>query len=81
VVMAGGAPRPFIGPGGGERPGEAEKWLAVTALMPFNTSWLNEGSKGGLMVGGSNGTGAASRGAEWWWRGQARAELEESDDR
>jgi hypothetical protein len=39
------------------------------ALMPLKAGWLNEGLRGGLMVGGGwgcNGTGVVSRGAEWW---------------
>jgi hypothetical protein len=36
------------------------------ALTPLKAGWLNEGLRGELMVGGSNGTGVASRGAEWW---------------
>jgi hypothetical protein len=42
------------------------KWLAVMALTPLKVGRLNEGLRGGLMVGGSNNMGAASRGAEWW---------------
>jgi hypothetical protein len=39
--------------------------LAVMALMPLKAGRLNEGLRGGLMVGGSNARGVASRGAEW----------------
>jgi hypothetical protein len=35
------------------------------ALMPLKAGRLNEGLRGGLMVGGSNAWGVASRGAEW----------------
>jgi hypothetical protein len=39
---------------------------AVMVLTALKARRHNEGLGGGLMVGGSNGTGAASRGVEWW---------------
>jgi hypothetical protein len=66
VVMVGSAPRPFIGAerrgaamGGGETAGG-------NGLNAIEARRHNVGLRGGLMVGGSNGTGATSRGAEWW---------------
>jgi hypothetical protein len=34
--------------------------------LPLKARWHNEGLRGGIDGGRSNGMGAASRGVEWW---------------
>jgi hypothetical protein len=46
VVMAGGAPRPFIVAGEGHTGRGRRKWLTVIVLMPLIAGWLDEGLRG-----------------------------------
>jgi hypothetical protein len=55
VVMAGGAPRPFIVAGEGHAEAREGKRPAVMVLTPLMVGWLDEGLRGEIKRGNQGG--------------------------